>query len=98
MKNCAIMSSATIFLSKFAVIVLMMAQFFILFNIGIYLSALVPYLLIGGLPYPSAPLPLRFFFGKNILYFVDCLPMVAAQYLLSLSFKNFVVPIGIGFL
>jgi len=92
------LSSATIFFSKFAVIVLMMAQFVVLFDVGIYLSALIPYLLISGVPYPPGPLPLRLFFGQTALYFVDCLPIAAAQYLLSLRFKNFLVPIGAGFL
>jgi hypothetical protein len=30
--------------------------------------------------------------------FVDCLPIVALQYLLALRFRNFLVPLGVGFL
>ncbi|GAA0704612.1 hypothetical protein GCM10009105_01570 [Dokdonella soli] len=92
------LSPTTIFFSKLAVILLMMVQFFVLFNLGIYLSAVVPYLLIGNVPYPTAHAPLASFLVQNMLYFVDCLPIVAAQYLLSLRFKNFLVPIGFGFL
>ena len=33
-----------------------------------------------------------------MLYFIDCLPIVAAQFLISLRFKNFLVPVGVGFL
>ncbi|MCY0991007.1 ABC transporter permease [Nannocystis sp. ILAH1] len=88
----------TIFLAKFAVIVLMLVQFFLLFDLGIYLSALLPWLLVAGVPYPQASLPLGTFVGDTALYFVDCLPIVAAQYLMSLRFANFLAPIGIGFL
>ncbi|MET0226719.1 MAG: ABC transporter permease, partial [Dokdonella sp.] len=90
--------TATIFFAKLAVILLMLAQFFALFVVGIWLSALLPSLLIVGVPYPSAPLPLREFASDTAVYFLDCLPIVAAQYLMSLRFNNFLVPIGIGFL
>jgi len=88
----------TIFFAKLAVIVLMLAQFFVLFDLGIYLSALLPSLLVSGVPYPQAPLPLRSFLADTAIYFVDCLPIVAAQYSMSLRFNNFLAPIGIGFL
>jgi len=92
------LATVTIFLAKLAVILVMLAQFFVLFDLGIYLSALLPSLLIGGVSYPSAPLPLRAFLADTAIYFVDCLPIVAAQYLLSLRFDNFLVPIGVGFM
>ena len=88
----------TIFFSKLGVILLMLMQFFVLFNLGTYLSAMIPYALVGGVPYPHAPLPISIFVYDNVLYFVDCLPIVALQYLLSLQFKNFLVSVGIGFL
>ncbi len=89
---------STIFFSKLSVILVMMIQFFILFNIGIYLSALVPYLLVGGVSYPQAPIPLKAFARENGLFFIDCLPVLAIQYLLGLRYKNFLIPIGAGFL
>ena len=91
------LSLTTIFLSKLAVIVIMMFQFFVLFNIGIYLSAIIPYLLVSGVPYPTAPFPYLYFLEQNLLYFIDCLPIIALQYLISLKFKNFLVPVGTGF-
>lgn len=87
----------TIFFSKLAVILVLMLELFVLFNLGIYLSALVPYLLVSGTPYPAQPLPYMFFLRENGLYFLDCLPIVALQYLISLKFKNFLVPVGLGF-
>ncbi len=86
----------TIFFAKLAVIVLIVLLLFLVFNVGIYVSALVPCLLIGGVPYPSAPIPVADFLIENGLYFVDCLPILALQYLLSLRYKNFLVPVGIG--
>lgn len=92
------LTATTIFLAKLAVILVMIVQFIVLFDVGIYLSAVVPYLLVDGTPYPNALFPLRFFVVQNAAYFVACLPIVAAQYLLSLQFRNFLVPIGVGFL
>jgi lantibiotic transport system permease protein len=92
------LSLTTIFFSKLAVILAMMVQFFVLFNLGIYLSAALPYLLVGTVPYPDRAIPYLHFLKENLLYFVDCLPIVALQYLISLRFKNFLVPIGVGFL
>jgi lantibiotic transport system permease protein len=92
------LSYTVIFFAKLAVIVLLMLQFFVLFNIGIYLSAMVPYLLVSGTPYPVQPMPYEFFLNENLLYFVDCLPIVALQYLISLRYSNFLIPVGLGFL
>jgi lantibiotic transport system permease protein len=88
---------STIFFSKLLLIIVMVLQFFILFNIGIYLSALIPYLLISGVPYPKAPIPFAAILKEDAYYFIDCLPIIALQYLISLRFKNFLVPVGIGF-
>ena len=88
---------ATIFFSKLAVVLLMLAQFLVVFNAAIYLSGVVPYLLVSGVPFPKNPIPFAHFLREDLLYFVDILPMVAAQYLISLRFKNFLVPVGAGF-
>lgn len=91
-------SLVTIFFAKLAVILVMLAQFFVLFNIGIYLSAVVPYLLIRAVPYPATPIPVQYFLWENLHYFVDVLPIIALQYLISLRYKNFMVSIGAGFI
>ncbi len=91
-------SLTTIYFSKLAVIIVMMLQFFVLFNIGIYLAGIVPYLLVSGVPYPGDPIPFLFFIKENSLYFIDCLPIIALQYLISLKYKNFLLPIGAGML
>lgn len=88
---------ATIFFAKFLVILIMLGEALVLFNIGIYLSAVIPSALFSNLPYPVAPIPYRGFLTGNINIFIDCLPILALQYLISLQFKNFLVPIGAGF-
>jgi hypothetical protein len=86
----------TIFFAKFLVILIMLVEVFVLFNIGIYLSAVIPSMLFSNVPYPTAPIPYMDFLNANVNFFLDCLPILALQYLISLQFKNFLVPIGVG--
>lgn len=88
----------TIYFTKLAVIITMMIQFFILFNIGIYLSAIIPWLLHSNVPYPPMRSDISFFLQENLMYFIDCLPIIALQYSMSLQYKNFLVSIGTGFM
>ncbi len=90
-------SLTTIFFSKLAVIIVMILQFFVLFNTGIYLAALIPYLIVSGVPYPKVPIPYGTILKEDLLFFIGCLPIAALQYLISLKVKNFLVPVGIGF-
>lgn len=87
----------TIFFAKFTVFFIMLVEVFALFNLGVYLSAVIPAVLFDDVPFPTAPIPFRTFWNANVNFFVDCLPIAALQYLLSLQFKNFLVPIGAGF-
>ena len=84
----------TIFFAKLAVILVMLLQFFLLFNIGVYLSGVIPGLLFGAVP--QEPVPYLFFLKESLKYFIDCLPIVALQYMVSLQAKNFLVPVGTG--
>ncbi len=88
-------SLLTIYFSKFAVILLMTLKFFIFFNIGILVSAIIPCLLFSG-ELPNENIPVSYFLRWNLKFFITCLPLVAIQYLLSLQFKNFMIAIGIG--
>lgn len=88
----------TIFFAKFLVLLVMLVEAFVLFNIGLYLSAAIPSWLFSNLPYPTASIPYSFFLTENIKFFIDCLPVLALQYLISLQFKNFLVPLGVGFI
>lgn len=92
------MSTAVIFLSKLAVILVMLVEFLILFNIGIYLSGMIPPILVPGVAFPKGSfldLPLL---RENAIYFIAALPIVGAQYLMALRSNNVLLPIGIGFM
>lgn len=86
----------TIFISKFAVQVTMLVQLFLLFNLFVYLSALVIPVLFSEVPFPKADVPWREIAEYNFKMFIDCLPIVALQFLFSLNFRNFLVPVGAG--
>lgn len=89
---------ATIYFSKLAIIVMMLAQFLALFNLGIWLSAALPAWLLADVTMPAAPIPFAEFLYDDLRFFLTCLPIVALQYLLSLRFGNFMVSVGIGFM
>ena len=87
----------SIFLTKLLVVLVMLVEAFVLFNVGVYLAAIIPSLLFRAVPFPSSPIPFANFWMGNVNFFIDCLPIVTLQYLLSLQFKNFLVPVGVGF-
>lgn len=89
-------SLSTIFLSKLTITLLMMLAFFILFTIGIFISAYLPPLLNGTQVFPSADIPTDTFVWGTMKFFVACLPIVAIQYFISMRFKNFLVSVGVG--
>ncbi len=92
------LSLTTIYFSKLSVILLMMLQFFILFNICIYASAIIPWLFISNVPFPTEDIHYMHFLKENARYFIDCLPIVGLQFVISLQYKNFMISIGTGFL
>ena len=89
-------SFTTVYFSKLAVILTMLLQFFLLFNIGIYLVGVIPGLFYNDIPYPVQDFPLEIFLRFSAGFFICCLPIVALQFLLSLKFQNFLIPIGGG--
>jgi lantibiotic transport system permease protein len=92
------LSAAVLFFAKLGVIVVMLGELLLLFSAGVYVSGMLPALLVPGVPHPKGSflgLPLL---RENALYFVDALPIVAAQYLLALRSPNVLVPIGVGFM
>ena len=87
---------SSIFFSKMAVLIVMLVQLIFLFNIGILLSGVLPSLLSAKIPFPSYAIPFSFLLEENTKFFILCLPLLSLQYLVSLQFKNFLVPIGAG--
>ena len=95
---CALpLSSATLYFGKLLVVLALIAQFFVFFDVSVYISAVIPCLLRLA-PYPHAPLPLHAVLVDTAQYAIATLPIVCAEYLLSIQFKNFLVPVGVGFL
>ena len=86
----------TIFLAKLSVILIMLLQFFLLFNIGIYLTGVLPCLFFSNVHYPPEPFPFGLFLKGSGQFFVKALPILALQYMVSLRFRNFMVPLGVG--
>lgn len=86
----------TIFAAKLSVIVVMLLQFFILYNIGIYLAGVIPGLFFSDVAWPAQSYPLADVVVINAKYFTCCLPVIALQFLISLQFRNFLIPLGVG--
>ncbi len=86
----------SIFFSKLAVLLLMLLQLILLFNIGIYVSAVIPSFLHTTIPFPSYKIPVEFLLLQNGKFYLAAIPLLALQYLISLQFKNFLIPIGAG--
>lgn len=92
------LTRGTIFFAKLGVVLVMLVQFFALFNITLLAAAYIPAALVSGVPFPPGQVPWKMFAVENGLYFIDCLPIVALQFLVSLRYRNFLVAVGGGFL
>jgi lantibiotic transport system permease protein len=85
----------TIFFAKYSVLFLLAVLVFFLLIVGIVLQGVIPTLILDAtIPKQSFP------FGLLLIELVKCfiviLPIIALQYLVSLTFKNFLLSIGIG--
>lgn len=89
-------SLTVIFFSKYSIIFFMLIQFFVLFNIGIFLAGILPSVFSAAVPYPAQAFPFGQMLRISGSFLLCCLPIVAFQFLLSLQFKNFLVPLGAG--
>jgi hypothetical protein len=91
-------STAVIFLTKLGVILVMMVEFLLLFNAGLYVSGMIPWIAVPGVPHPKGAFLALPLLRENALYFIDVLPIIGGQYLMALRSNNVLVPIGIGFM
>ena len=89
-------SLSVIFFAKLLVILLMMLHFFILFNAGIYLAGIIPSFFFSKIPFPIESFPIGGVLRSNSRFYIACLPIIGLQYLISLQYKNFLIPIGVG--
>lgn len=85
----------TIFLAKFTTLLVVTFIVFSCFNFGVIINGVVPNLIASG-SFPRDSIPLQFFMEYTIKSFLSILPIVGLQYLLSIHYKNFIIPIGVG--
>lgn len=85
-----------IFSAKLLVVLVTLAQCFAVLIAGIWLVGIVPPLMFPELAFASEPFPLGAFVARSRDYYIDVLPVVAVQFLLSLRSRNAVLPIGVG--
>jgi lantibiotic transport system permease protein len=88
-------SYPAVYVAKLGVILALLLEFFVLFNLGIWLEGVLP-ALSRGVSYPAERFPFVAVLWGNGRFLLDCLPIVALQYVLSLQFRNFMIPLGVG--
>jgi hypothetical protein len=85
-----------IFFSKYLTILIMILFLFLVFNILMVLSAVVPNLFFRKYTFLSNSIDWMQLVRLNLKTFISLLAIISFQYWLSLRFRNFIVPIGIG--
>lgn len=86
---------STIYAAKLSVLLLMTFKFFLYFNTGVVLSAVIPCLVYDH-RFPDQAIPWSHFLKVNGYYLLSCIPIVTLQYVISFRIKNFMAPLGIG--
>lgn len=85
-----------IFFSKFIVVLGWLAGYFLLFNACLILSGLATGWINSGYSFAAHPIPFSAMLVITGRVFWGILGVTAVQYWLSLRFKNYIVPLGIG--
>ena len=89
-------SMGTIFFSKFLTIQFMIIFFFLLFNGFMLSGGLLLSMLNPDFSFIDHAVPWRKLLELNLKTYVSILGISAIQYAVSIRFKNFIAPIGIG--
>src|SRR5687767_5691886 len=89
-------STANIFFSKFLTVHLMIFFFFFLFNGFMLLSGVVANAINDQFNFFEKELPWKKLMQLNAKTYISILGISAIQFWLSIRFKNFIAPIGIG--
>jgi len=85
-----------IFFSKYLTILIMILFLFVVFNIFMLLSAVVPNFFYTQFTFLTRSIDWLQVLVFNVKTFVSLLAIISIQYWLSLRFRNFIVSIGIG--
>jgi hypothetical protein len=85
-----------IFFSKYLTILLMVVFLFLVFNILLILAAIVPNLFYSKYTFIDTDIDWSQLGLLNFKTMISLLALISLQYWMSLRFKNFIIPIGIG--
>ncbi|WP_205512273.1 ABC transporter permease [Longitalea arenae] len=85
-----------IFMSRFIVIHTLILLAFVLFNAFIIITACAANLVQKGYNFFDHPVPWKTLFALTAKLYFSVLAITAIQYWLSLRFRNFIIPLGIG--
>lgn len=91
-------SLTTVFLAKLVVNVLMVLQILIIFQLGMYLAGSLPIWFYSNIHPPQEVFPFNKLLSIGFFFYILALPMIALQYLLSIYFKNYILPLVVGIL
>jgi lantibiotic transport system permease protein len=94
--NASPLPAQTVWLAKLIVLLIIVTLFFVAINVAMICVAIMPSMLHGNVVFPLAPIPWHTFFERSASYFFSAMPIVLLQFSLSLLFRNFAVPIGLG--
>jgi len=89
-------SIGNIFFSKYLSIIIMILFLFLMFNIFMLLSGIVPNLFYSKYTFLKNSIDWGALLKLNFKTFVSLLGIISIQYWIGLRFRNFIVPIGIG--
>ena len=85
-----------IFFSKYLTILIMILFLFVVFNIFMLLSAIIPNFFYSKFTFLTKSINWSQVYLLNLKTFVSLLAIISIQYWLSLRFRNFIVSIGMG--
>jgi lantibiotic transport system permease protein len=89
-------SLANIFFSKFTAINILIISCLILYNVFMILTGIIVNMMNSRFPFLHSNFDLALLLWLSFKFYISVLGIIAIQYCLSLRFKNFVAPIGIG--
>lgn len=89
---------ATIFMAKLLVVLFFILQMLVIFMIAMFVAGSLPIWFYGHITQPNEIFPWQKLLSIGFTFYVLALPMIALQYLFSLYFKNYIVPLILGVL
>lgn len=87
---------AKVYLAKFAVLMGMVLQFFLLFNLGFIVAGIFPVLFSAKLSLVQDSFPMVAYLEGNLKFLLAVMPVITLQFVLGLRLRNMMIPLGIG--